>query len=210
MSELVQAEDLWRTFKLDDVEVQALRGLSLSLDPGDFAAMVGPSGCGKSTLLHLLGCLDRPTAGKVLFAGEDVSKLGDATLTRIRARQIGFIFQMFNLMPTLNARDNVLLQLRVAGFRGSRAKMMAEEALEKVGLAHRMGHLPRYLSGGERQRVAIARAISKTPDLVLADEPTGNLDSTQGSEIVDILTELNEAGQTIVMVTHNEELVAKA
>ena len=210
MSKIIQAEDLWRTYKLDDVEVHALRGISLSLEEGDFTALVGASGCGKSTLLHLLGCLDRPTAGSVTFAGKDVSLLRDSALTRIRARRIGFIFQMFNLMPTLSARNNVLLQLRVAGFRGARAKRMAEEALEKVGLTQRMKHLPRHLSGGERQRVAIARAISKAPELVLADEPTGNLDSKASGEIVDLLSKLNQDGHTILMVTHDSEAAAAA
>ena len=210
MSKIIQAEDLWRTYKLDDVEVHALRGISLSLEEGDFTALVGASGCGKSTLLHLLGCLDRPTAGSVTFAGKDVSLLRDSALTRIRARRIGFIFQMFNLMPTLSARNNVLLQLRVAGFRGARAKRMAEEALEKVGLTQRMKHLPRHLSGGERQRVAIARAISKAPELVLADEPTGNLDSKASGEIVDLLSKLNQDGHTILMVTHDSEAAATA
>lgn len=210
MSEIVRAEGLWRVYKLDEVEVPALRGIDLSLEQGDFLAMAGPSGCGKSTLLHLLGCLDRPTRGRVVFAGEDVSRAGDAALTRIRSRRVGFIFQTFNLMPTLSAKENVVLQLRVAGFRGARASKMAEEALERVGLAQRMKHLPRQLSGGERQRVAIARAIAKTPELLLADEPTGNLDSAQGYQIGDVLAELNKEGQTILMVTHNEELAARA
>jgi len=210
MSEIVRAEDLWRIYKLDEVEVPALRGIDLSIPQGDFSAIVGPSGCGKSTLLHLLGCLDRPTKGKVSFAGEDLSRAGDATLTRIRSRRVGFIFQTFNLMPTLSAKDNVVLQLRLAGIRSARASRMAEEALERVGLAERMKHLPKQMSGGERQRVAIARAISKTPELLLVDEPTGNLDSVQGNQIADILVELNNTGQTILMVTHNPELAARA
>lgn len=209
MSEIVRAEALWRVYKLDEVEVPALRGVDLSLEQGGFSAIEGPSGCGKSTLLHLLGCLDRPTRGRVVFAGEDVSRAGDAALTRIRSRRVGFIFQTFNLMPTLSAKENVVLQLRMAGIRGARATRMAEEALERVGLAQRMRHLPRQLSGGERQRVAIARAISKSPELLLVDEPTGNLDSVQGNQIADILAELNHEGQSILMVTHNPELAAR-
>lgn len=210
MSEIVRAEGLWRIYKLDEVEVSALRGIDLSIEQGDFSAIVGPSGCGKSTLLHLLGCLDRPTRGRVVFAGEDVSRAGDAVLTRIRSRRMGFIFQTFNLMPTLSAKENVVLQLRIAGLGGTKGSKMAEEALERVGLAHRMKHLPRQLSGGERQRVAIARAICKRPDLLLADEPTGNLDRAQGSQIGDILAELNREGQTILMATHNLELARRA
>ncbi|MFC1935961.1 ABC transporter ATP-binding protein [Chloroflexota bacterium] len=210
MSEIVRAEGLQRVYRMDEVEVHALRGVDLSVPQGDFAAIVGPSGCGKSTLLHLLGCLDRPTGGRVIFEGDDVSRVGDARLTRIRSRRVGFVFQTFNLMPTLSAKDNVMLQLRVAGIRGGRASKLAEEALEVVGLGHRLKHLPKQLSGGERQRVAVARAISKKPELILADEPTGNLDSVQGSQIADILAELNSRGQTILMVTHNTALAAKA
>jgi putative ABC transport system ATP-binding protein len=210
MSEILRAEGLKKTYRLDEVEVPALRGVDLTVEQGDFFAIVGPSGCGKSTLLHLLGCLDRPTEGSVFFNGEDISGIGDGALTRIRSRNIGFIFQTFNLMPTLNARENVALQLRVSGIRGARAVKMAEEALEKVELGARMKHLPKQLSGGERQRVAVARAIAKNPQLILADEPTGNLDSHQGGLISTLLANLNSEGQTIIMVTHNQEIADTA
>jgi putative ABC transport system ATP-binding protein len=210
MNEIVQAECLKKTYHLDEVEVQALRGVDLKIERGDFFAIVGPSGCGKSTLLHLLGCLDKPSSGRVLFNGEDITAMKDGQLTRIRSRHIGLIFQTFNLMPTLNARENVILQLRLAGITGTRAARLAEEALEKVDLSQRMKHLPKQLSGGERQRLAIARAISKKPQLILADEPTGNLDSLQGDHVSQLLVDLNTEGQTIIMVTHNPEIAAKA
>ena len=210
MSEIVRADGLWRIYKLGEVEVPALQGVDLSMEQGDFSAIVGPSGCGKSTLLHLMGCLDRPTRGKAIFAGDDVSRAGDAALTHIRSRRVGIIFQTFNLMPTLTAKDNVVLQLRVAGIGRAKASKMAEEALERVALSNRMRHLPKHLSGGERQRVAIARAIGKSPELLLADEPTGNLDSINGNQIMDILDTLNRDGQTLLVVTHNSELAARA
>jgi len=208
MSSIVRGEGLWRIYKMDAVEVEALRGISIDVQRAEFIAITGPSGCGKSTLLNLLGCLDRPTRGKVFFDEEDVSRLGDAALTRIRAQRVGFIFQTYNLMPTLNVRDNVELQLNLAGVSGAKASRTAAEALERVGLAERMKHLPRQLSGGERQRVAIARAIAKGPDLLMADEPTGNLDSAQGRQVMETLWELNRQGQTVIAVTHNVELAS--
>jgi len=210
MNEIIRAEGITKVYRMDEVEVPALRGIDLTVEHGDFFAVVGPSGCGKSTLLHLLGCLDKPSDGRVFFNGQDVSILGDDALTRIRSRHIGLIFQTFNLMPTLNARENVALQLRLAGIKGARAVRMAEEALEKVELSARMKHLPKQLSGGERQRVAIARAIAKKPQLILADEPTGNLDSKQSINIGRLLANLNAEGQTIIMVTHDAEIAANA
>ncbi|HUT97053.1 MAG TPA: ATP-binding cassette domain-containing protein [Dehalococcoidales bacterium] len=150
MNEIIRVEGITKVYRMDEVEVPALRGVDLTVEHGDFFAIVGPSGCGKSTLLHLLGCLDKPTDGRVFFNGEDVSALGDGALTRIRSRHIGLIFQTFNLMPTLSARENVALQLRLAGIKGAQAARMAEEALEKVELTARMKHLPKQLSGGER------------------------------------------------------------
>jgi putative ABC transport system ATP-binding protein len=210
MSEIIKTEGITKIYRMDEVEVPALRGIDLTVEYGDFFAIVGPSGCGKSTLLHLLGCLDRPSEGRVFFNGQDVSALSDGALTRIRSRNIGLIFQTFNLMPTLNARENVALQLRLAGIRGAEATKMAEQALKKVGLGRRMKHLPKQLSGGERQRVAIARAIAKKPQLLLADEPTGNLDSQQSLKISQLLADLNAEGQTIIMVTHDAEITASA
>ena len=167
-------------------------------------------GVAKSTLLHLLGCLDRPTRGKILFEEQDVSHLGDRELTQIRAKSVGFIFQTFHLMPILTVKENVVLQLRLAGFGRREQSQLAKEALESVGLGHRLGHRPQQLSGGERQRLAIARAIAKKPKLILADEPTGNLDSQRGAEIVDILKQLHSEGQTILMVTHDSNLASQA
>lgn len=210
MSSIVECDDLWKVYKMDRVDVTALRGVSLSIESGEFTALMGPSGCGKSTLLHLLGCLDRPTRGTILFDGQDVSKLGDRRLTQIRARSIGFIFQTFNLMPILTVKENVTLQLRLAGFNGKERSRLAGEALERVGLGERLRHRPQQLSGGERQRLAIARAIAKNPDLILADEPTGNLDSQRGAEIVDILGQLHAEGRTILMVTHDANVASHA
>ena len=210
MSSIVDCADLWKVYRLDQVEVPALQGVTLSINEGDFTALMGPSGCGKSTLLHLLGCLDRPTRGKVLFNEQDVSSLGDRQLTQIRAKSVGFIFQTFHLMPTLTVNENVILQLRLAGFGRRERSQLAEEALERVGLGQRLGHRPRQLSGGERQRVAIARALAKKPKLLLADEPTGNLDSQRGAEIIDILKQLHGEGQTILIVTHDADLASRA
>jgi putative ABC transport system ATP-binding protein len=210
MSSIVEGIDLWKIYKLDQVEVPALQGVTLSVNEGDFMALMGPSGCGKSTLLHLLGCLDKPTRGSVVFEGQDVSRLGDRQLTRIRASSVGFVFQTFHLLPSLTVKDNVVLQLRLAGFGRKERSRMAEEALETVGLGHRLRHRPQQLSGGERQRVAIARAIAKKPKLLLADEPTGNLDSKMGAEVAEILRRLHSDGQTILMVTHDAGLASQA
>ena len=210
MSSIVECTDLWKVYRLDQVDVPALQGVTLAIKKGDFMALMGPSGCGKSTLLHLLGCLDQPTRGRVIFEGQDVSRLGDRRLTRIRADSVGFIFQTFHLMPSLTVKDNVVLQLRLAGFAGRERSKLAEEALETVGLGHRLRHRPQQLSGGERQRVAIARAIAKKPKLLLADEPTGNLDSGKGQEITEILKRLHRDGQTILMVTHDHGLASQA
>lgn len=210
MSSIVECTDLWKVYRLDQVDVPALQGVTLAIKKGDFMALMGPSGCGKSTLLHLLGCLDQPTRGRVIFEGQDVSRLGDRQLTRIRANSVGFIFQTFHLMPSLTVKDNVVLQLRLAGFGRRERSKLAEEALETVGLGHRLRHRPQQLSGGERQRVAIARAIAKKPKLLLADEPTGNLDSGKGQEITEILKRLHRDGQTILMVTHDHGLASQA
>ena len=206
MSDLLRAEDLWKVYRLGEVKVEALRGVSMSIAEGEFKSLVGPSGSGKSTLMHLLGLLDWPTRGEVRFEGRGLSGLGDRDVTRIRARQIGFVFQSFNLMASLSVKDNVALQLRFAGVPRRERSTLAEEALEKVGLGNRMKHRPAQLSGGERQRVAIARATAKRPRLLLADEPTGNLDTQRSEEIFETFRELNEAGQTILVVTHNLNL----
>jgi len=184
-------------------EVRALRGVSLKVHEKDFIAIIGPSGSGKSTLLHMLGCLDKPTKGKVLIDGKDVSKMNDEDLARIRREKIGFIFQTFNLIPTLTALENVELPMKLNGKKASEARERAKELLKIVGLEKRLDHLPSQLSGGEQQRVAIARALANEPEIILADEPTGNLDSKTGFEIVKLMKKLNREGYTFVIVTHD-------
>ena len=184
-------------------EVRALRGVSLKVHEKDFIAIIGPSGSGKSTLLHMLGCLDKPTKGKVLIDGKDVSKMNDEDLARIRREKIGFIFQTFNLIPTLTALENVELPMKLNGKKASEARERARELLKIVGLEKRLDHLPSQLSGGEQQRVAIARALANEPEIILADEPTGNLDSKTGFEIVKLMKKLNREGYTFVIVTHD-------
>ena len=184
-------------------EVRALRGVSLKVHEKDFIAIIGPSGSGKSTLLHMLGCLDKPTKGKVLIDGKDVSKMNDEDLARIRREKIGFVFQTFNLIPTLTALENVELPMKLNGKKASEARERARELLKIVGLEKRLDHLPSQLSGGEQQRVAIARALANEPEIILADEPTGNLDSKTGFEIVKLMKKLNREGYTFVIVTHD-------
>lgn len=208
MSDVVlETRDVKKFYKMGSVTVQALRGVDVSLKSGEFVSIIGPSGSGKSTLLNLLGCLDRPTEGSVLLDGTDVSKMGERQLTDMRCKKIGYVFQKFYLLPFLTALENVELQARLAGVKDSRRR--AEEALRLVGLDGRMGHMPKEMSGGEQQRVAIARALVKAPKLLLADEPTGNLDTATGSEVMQTLKKLNEQGLTILMVTHNPELAAQ-
>jgi putative ABC transport system ATP-binding protein len=180
------------------------------VEKGEFVAVVGPSGSGKSTLLHLLGAMDTPTAGEVRLSGRDLAQMNDAARTRLRRLQIGFVFQTFNLLPTLSAQENVEIPMRLAGVPARERRARAVELLERIGLGPRAGHLPRQLSGGERQRVAIGRALANRPALILADEPTGNLDSVTGESIVGLLHQLNREGQTIVLVTHNLDIVNQA
>jgi len=207
----IKFENVWKIYKLGAVEVAALRGLSIEIKRGEHLAMMGPSGSGKSTFLHLAGALDRPTRGRVLIEGRDPSKLNDDELSKLRNRYIGFVFQTFNLIPRLTALENVMLPLVVRGVDGSERRRRAIEALEQVGLGDRMNHRPTELSGGEQQRVAIARAIVTRPRIVLADEPTGNLDSVSAREIVKVLSRLNrELGITVVVVTHDPEVASAA
>jgi len=207
----IKFENVWKIYKLGTVEVAALRGLSIEIKRGEHLAIMGPSGSGKSTFLHLAGALDRPTRGRVLIEGRDPSKLNDDELSKLRNRYIGFVFQTFNLIPRLTALENVMLPLVVRGVNGSERRRRAIEALEQVGLRDRMNHRPTELSGGEQQRVAIARAIVTRPRIVLADEPTGNLDSVSAKEIVKVLSRLNrELGITVVIVTHDPEVASAA
>jgi len=205
---VVRLEGIEKTYPRGSAPVQALRGVDMEIRRGDWVAVTGPSGSGKSTLLHVLGLLDRPTRGRYLLEGADVTGLDDATASRLRGRAIGFVFQDFHLLPEETALRNVLLPLVYAGVRGREAR--ARRALEDVGLGDRMEHRPGELSGGEQQRVAIARALVKDPSLVLADEPTGNLDSDTGERILDLLSGLHARGMTLVVVTHEPAVAARA
>ena len=199
---IIETQNLRKTYHLGDTTVHALDGVDIHVREGEMVAITGPSGSGKSTLMHILGCLDRPDGGQYLLAGEDVSSLSKDRLARIRNQRIGFVFQSFNLLPRVSALENVELPLLYAGLSGARDRATA--ALETVGLAGRMAHEPNQLSGGQRQRVAIARAIVTDPSMILADEPTGNLDSRTGDEVLALLERLHEGGRTIVMVTHED------
>lgn len=209
-SELIRLTDLHKTYIIGEIEVPALRGISLTVQRGEYVAIMGPSGSGKSTLMNLIGCLDTPTRGEYLLAGENVSTLSDNELARIRNQQIGFVFQTFNLLPRANALHNVELPLIYAGVPLSERREKARQALIAVGLGERIQHKPAELSGGQRQRVAIARALANHPSLILADEPTGNLDSTTGEEILLIFDQLSQQGNTLIIVTHEEFVAARA
>jgi putative ABC transport system ATP-binding protein len=206
----LQATGLQRAFGEGQLAVQALRGVDLAVDDGEFLAIMGPSGSGKSTLLHILGGLDRPDAGSVALHGRRYDDLADRELTRLRGEVFGFVFQFFNLLPTLTAAENVVLPALVAGERPAAHAARVSELLGLVGLADRAEHLPSQLSGGEQQRVAIARALLRRPQVLLADEPTGNLDSTSGRVVLDLLRRLVDTGQTVVMVTHDAGAAALA
>jgi len=211
MQNIVRLEGVQKIYQLGKVEVPALRVTDLEIRKGEILAISGPSGCGKSTLLHLMGCLDRPTKGKVFVDGKDTSKLDDNELAKIRRKEVGFVFQFFYLIPTLTALRNIMLPMIFAGTPELEQEKKSKQLLKMVGLEKRMHHRPSELSGGERQRTAIARAMANSPEIILADEPTGNLDSKSGKEIMDILLKLNkERGVTLVIVTHDPYLAKSA
>jgi putative ABC transport system ATP-binding protein len=207
---LIDVRDLEKIYKIGTVEVPALRGVNLNIEPNEYVAIMGPSGSGKSTLMNILGCLDTPTKGTYNFGDADVSRMDDDQLAAIRNKKIGFVFQTFNLLPRATALHNVELPLVYSGMPSSKRKQVAQEALEKVGLADRMHHKPNELSGGQRQRVAIARALVNNPIIILADEPTGNLDTKTGEEIMEILRNIYEQGNTIILVTHEAYIAEHA
>ena len=207
---VIDIKDIYKIYNSLDTEVRALDGISLSVDNGEYVAIVGSSGSGKSTLMNIIGCLDTPTKGSYYLNNEDVSTLSDKRLSQIRNNQIGFIFQGYNLIPNLDALENVELPLMYRGLDRDKRRKISLEALERVGMGHRIHHRPSQLSGGQQQRVAIARAIASCPPLILADEPTGNLDSVSGSEVIKIINHLNNDGQTVILITHDNEIAKSA
>lgn len=201
---IIKLEEVWKIYKLGKVDVPVLRGLSLRISHGDFVAIIGPSGSGKTTAMNMVGCLDLPTRGKIFLGGQDISELRESQLAEIRGKKIGFVFQQFNLISSLSALDNVILPLVFQGVSKEKAKQRALSLLELVGLKERVKHRPAELSGGEQQRVAIARALINNPDVILADEPTGNLDSETGKKVMDLLVNLwKKEGKTLIVVTHD-------
>ncbi|HQM62809.1 MAG TPA: ABC transporter ATP-binding protein, partial [Acidobacteriota bacterium] len=206
----IKTEELWKTYSMGTVEIQALRGVDFEVKRSEFVAIMGPSGSGKSTLMNLIGCLDTPSKGNYFLNGQLVSQLDDNELAQIRNKEIGFVFQTFNLLARSTALQNVELPLIYSGIPAKKRREMAESALQNVELADRMSHRPNELSGGQRQRVAIARALVNTPSILLADEPTGNLDSKTGDEILSLFHRLHERGNTIILVTHERDVAAHA
>ena len=207
---IIETRDLWKTYVMGSEEIHALRGVSIAIERGEYVAIMGPSGSGKSTLMNLIGCLDTPTKGSYLLNSKQVSQMNDNELARIRNEEIGFVFQTFNLLPRASALQNVELPLVYGGVQKKDRVQRAKMALDKVELSSRIGHKPNELSGGQRQRVAIARALVNNPSILLADEPTGNLDSKTGTEIMGLFARLHEAGNTIILVTHEAEIAAFA
>ena len=211
MSQLIELHNISKTYKMEDVKVPALKNINLKIDTGERLALMGPSGCGKSTLLHLIGCLDRPTKGKVLIGGRDISKLNDNELAKIRGNKVGFVFQFFYLISTLTALRNLMLPMSFSSKSKDQKEKRCKELLRMVGMEERANHLPSQLSGGERQRVAIARAMVNSPEIILADEPTGNLDSKSGKDIMDILMKLNKDEKvTLITVTHDKNIASNS
>jgi putative ABC transport system ATP-binding protein len=206
MASLLKLEQVSKTYQMDGVKVEALKNISFNVSQGEFLVIMGPSGSGKSTLMHLIGLLDRPTGGQIFLNGKAVGELSEKEQARLRNKEIGFVFQFFNLLERTSALDNVRLPLFYAGVKPREQEKRAKEALEQVGLGHRLTHYPSQLSGGERQRVAIARALVNNPSLILADEPTGNLDSKSGQEIMEIIASLHREGRTVILITHDASL----
>ena len=207
---LIEVKNVYKIYNPGENEVRALDGISVTIDHGEFVAIVGHSGSGKSTFMNMLGCLDTPTSGDYYLDGVNVAGMTDDELSDIRNKQIGFIFQGFNLIPSLTAQENVELPLVYRGMPAEQRRQLAEEALTRVGMEHRMNHRPSELSGGQQQRVAIARAIAARPPIIMADDPTGNLDTRSGEEVMKILHELNEEGRTIVLITHDNDIARQA
>jgi putative ABC transport system ATP-binding protein len=207
---VIELESIRKIYRTGTIEVAALAGVSLSISQGEYVAIMGPSGSGKSTLMHILGCLDVPTSGRYLLAGEDVSTMDEIDLAEVRNRRIGFVFQQFNLLPSLSALRNVELPLSYAAISKHDRRRRALDALDRVGLADRVDHRPGELSGGQQQRVAVARALASDPALLLADEPTGNLDSTATEDVLDLFAELHAQGRTVVLITHELEVARRA
>ncbi len=210
MSKLIQIEDLKKTYYIGKVKVEALRGVSFEINTGEFVSIMGPSGSGKSTLMHIMGCLDYPTEGKYFLSGQDVSKLNDNQSALFRNQKIGFVFQQFNLLPKATILRNVELPLTYNDTHSKNKKRLAVQALEEVGLGDRLKHRPNEISGGQKQRVAIARALVNHPSIILADEPTGNLDSKTGQDIMRMIDKLHDKGNTIILVTHEPEIARYA
>lgn len=210
MSELISLRNVWKIYKQGERETTALRDINFSVEKGEYVAILGPSGSGKSTLLHILGLLDKPTKGEYFFKGRNTSKMDDEETSNLRLRAFGFVFQTFNLIPSLTALENVELPMALAGVPEEERKKRAEALLRRFGLGNRLNHKPSQLSGGQMQRVAIARALANDPEVVLADEPTGNLDSKSGREVMEVLDEIHEEGRTIILVTHDRSLVRHA
>jgi len=207
---VLKLENVWKTYNLGDTKVNAIQGINIDIKEGEFVSIVGSSGSGKSTTLNIIGALDKPTKGKVFLDGIDIAPLDDSKLARVRGKKIGFIFQTFNLNPNLSVYDNIALPMKIHEYPRKEIKEKVEELIKLVNLDHRVDHLPRQLSGGERQRVAIARSLSTEPAILLADEPTGNLDSKTGFAIMELISNLHKQGKTIILVTHEAEVAKYA
>jgi len=207
---VIVTQNLEKTYGKGDIQVHALKDISISIDKGEYIAIIGPSGSGKSTFMNLIGCLDQPSSGSIFIDGVDVSSLSENQLARIRREKIGFIFQKYNLIPTLSAMENVELAMSFAGIPLSERTQRATKLLEMVNLSHRLNHKPSEMSGGEQQRVAIARALANNPSIILADEPTGNVDTKGGERIMDILEDINRRGETVIIVTHDPSIAKRA